>query len=219
MENAEKSTKTCKTGPDGFHEKNGHLKFTDPSPWVGRFAPLMRQDAPVLDLACGGGRHTAHLLGLGYRVVAVDKNTTPIKENLGDRPGLTIIETDLEGGKPPFGPGGALHGQKFAGIIVSNYLWRALFDGILGALADNGVLIYETFALGNEVLSRPRNPDHLLRPGELLDQLSGRLQVIAYETGVMGNEAPAGVKQRVVGVNNLTTSHRSDGQPDPVALP
>jgi len=64
--------------------------------------------------------------------------------------------------------------------VVTNYLHRPLLPAIANALAPEGILIYETFALGNERLGRPRNPDFLLRPGELL-QAFARLTVIAFE--------------------------------------
>jgi hypothetical protein len=66
-------------------------------------------------------------------------------------------------------------------VIVTNYLYRPLLPALVAALKPGGVLIYETFAQGNEALGKPSNPDFLLHPGELLDAVQGRLTVVAYE--------------------------------------
>ena len=219
MPRTDRNPKTPDRLDNGSRGNDRHLKFTTPSRWIARFAPLIGRGGPVLDLACGGGRHASHLLGLGHEVWAVDLRTAPIRDRLGNRPKLNIVEIDLEDGSNPFSPENALGGVAFAGIVVSNYLWRPLFDGLLNALAEEGVLIHETFAIGNEAISKPRDPNHLLQPGELLDRLSGRLQIIAYESGIVSDEAPIGVKQRIVGVKNLETGLREDGLPAPVALP
>jgi len=190
-----------------------HLSITTPSPWVARFSSIMPAGGHVLDLACGGGRHTVHLLEGGYRVTAVDKDTVAVSDRLSGRADLTIVSADLETGVDPFAPDGALTGETFDGIVVVNYLYRPLMAALINALNPGGVLIYETFARGNEVYARPRNPDHLLRSGELLDIVSGYLQVVAYEHGrIEANDLP-GVKQRLVAVRDLDQSDRDDGDP------
>ncbi len=186
-----------------------HLRITEPSPWVRRFAPLITRGGTVLDMACGGGRHARHLLAQGHPVVAVDKDIDPLAD-LADDPGAEIIRHDLEDGGPwPF------PGRTFAGIIVVNYLYRPLFSDLLNSVAPGGVLIYETFARGNEVFSRPRNPDHLLKSGELLDLVHGRMQVIAYEHGIVEKGPIPGVIQRLCAVNDRDASQREDGEPEP----
>ena len=89
--------------------------------------------------------------------------------------GIQWLQSDLENGSWPF------TGQAFAGIVVTNYLHRPLFEPILAALAPGGALIYETFSIGQARYGRPRNPAHLLLPGELLEQVHGRLRVRAFE--------------------------------------
>ena len=162
-----------------------------------RFAPLIPQSGEILDLACGGGRHSRLVLDLGYRVVAADRNI-PRFEDLQDNKFLEIIKTDLESADP-FAPNGPLHGRTFTGIIVTNYLHRPILPELMGALADDGVLIYETFAAGNELYGHPRNPDYLLRPGELLEiarnGVQSGLQVIAYEHGLVYNPRTAVVQR------------------------
>ena len=161
------------------------------SPWVKRFAPLVSKDGDVLDLACGSGRHTRHLLSLGHQVVALDRNIDGIAD-LASNPSIKIVGADLETGRPwPFPD------RKFTGIVVTNYLFRALFPTLIDALADDGILIYETFAVGNERYGHPRNPDFLLQNDELLDLLKGSLSIIAFEHGIVDGDPHPRVLQRV----------------------
>ncbi|MBU0752936.1 MAG: class I SAM-dependent methyltransferase [Gammaproteobacteria bacterium] len=161
-----------------------------PSPWVRRFAPLIPAGGDVLDLACGSGRH-ARLLGeLGYHVEAVDRDPEALAALRGVA-GVTVREADLENGPWPY------HSRAFDGIVVSNYLWRPLLPSLLNTLGEGGVLIYETFMSGNELLGKPSNPKYLLRPGELLELMTRRhFTVIAFEQGEVESPRPA-VIQRV----------------------
>lgn len=165
-----------------------------PLNWVTRFAPLISSGGTALDLACGNGRHSFLLTKLGFSLTAVDRNTTAIsKAKQADN--IELIEADLEDGSP-----WPLADRQFDGIVVTNYLHRPLFPTILASLKENGVLIYETFSLGNEKFGRPTNPDFLLKPGELLKVCSEHLRIVAYEEGLDNNPAPA-VKQRLCAVN------------------
>jgi hypothetical protein len=110
-----------------------------------------------------------------------------------------VLVADLERGPWP------LAGERFDAVVVTNYLWRPLMSTLLASLADGGVLIYETFALGNEAFGRPSNPDFLLRPGELLEGCRG-LHVVAYEDGV--EDAPLRRVQRIVAVNSAAADVR-----------
>jgi len=140
-----------------------------PSAWVVRWAPLITR-GPVLDVACGGGRHARLFLDRGSQVVAVDREPQSI-------PGVRFVQADLESGNPwPF------PGERFEGIVVTNYLHRPLFRQLIGSLLPDGVLIYETFMQGNERYGRPSNPAFLLRPGELFDVFGG-LRILAFEQG------------------------------------
>jgi SAM-dependent methyltransferase len=163
------------------------------SPWVQRFAPLI-PSGDVLDLACGTGRHARHLAALGHAVVAVDQNADALAEAAG--PGIVTSQIDLEadGAVWPFGA------ERFAGIVVTNYLHRPLVADMVGSLAPNGVLIYETFSEGNGQFGKPSNPAYLLAPGELLAWAAQHgLRVIAFEDGLVAAPKPALV-QRVVAV-------------------
>ncbi|HYU13522.1 MAG TPA: methyltransferase domain-containing protein [Stellaceae bacterium] len=162
-----------------------------PSAWVRRFLPLIRRGGKALDLAAGGGRHTRLLLDMGFQVTAVDRDVdVPLALAV---PRCTIRQVDLEAGEPWPLDGG------YDAIVVTNYLHRPLFPAIRDALAAGGVLIYETFAAGNERLGRPSNPDFLLRPGELLDVCAG-LTIVAFEQGEVIDPRPA-VIQRIAAIN------------------
>lgn len=160
--------------------------FAAPSAWVVRFLPLLRPGGRVLDLAAGGGRHVRLLRQRGVAVLAVDRDATALRPLAG--PDCEIREVDLEDGRPwPLGGG-------FDGILVTNYLHRPLLSILAGTLTADGVLIYETFMLGNERFGRPRNPDFLLRPGELLAAFAG-LTVVAFEQGEVGGTRPAMIQR------------------------
>jgi SAM-dependent methyltransferase len=161
------------------------------SAWARRFVPLIRRGGRVLDLAAGSGRHTRLLLESGYAVCAVDRDTSALFPLAGSS--CEVRQIDLETGAPwPLGTG-------YDGIVVTNYLHRPLLTAIAQALAPSGVLIYETFARGNERLGPPRNPDFLLRPGELLDAFA-MLTVVAFEQGEISVPRPA-VIQRLAAVD------------------
>lgn len=153
-----------------------------PSGWVERFAPLIRRGGRVLDLAAGNGRHARFLLERGFAVVAVDRDISALMPLAAC--GCDVRKADLEAGND------WSLGREYDGIVVTNYLYRPLLPAIAQALAPDGLLIYETFGLGNERFGRPRNPDFLLRPGELLGAFGG-LTVIAFEQGEVSVPRPA----------------------------
>lgn len=189
-----------------------HLGITAPSPWVRRFAPLVEQGGRALDVACGGGRHGRYFLDRGHDVTMLDRDVAPVMD-LAGHPRATVIEADLEIGRPL-----PLEGRGFAVIIVVNYLYRPLVPHLIDHLDQGGIMIYETFARGNERFNRPRNPDHLLKSGELLEIVHGRLHVVAYEHGLADDGCPPGVKQRICAVNSSPAPDRNDGEPEPVRL-
>ena len=155
--------------------------MTAPSAWVERWAPLVTHGT-VLDVACGGGRHSGFFLNRGLKVVAVDREPQQI-------PGARFIQADLEDGSP-----WPLAGERFEGIVVTNYLNRPLMKILNESLAPGGVLIYETFMLGNENFGKPSNPAFLLRPGELLEAFR-ELTVKGFEEGVFREPKPAMIQR------------------------
>jgi SAM-dependent methyltransferase len=166
----------------------------EPSAWVVRFAELIPAGEPVLDLACGAGRHARWLAARGHPVTAVDIDVTGVAD-LAGVPGIRVMRQDLEAGEWPFPP------ASYAGIVITNYLHRPHFAALPGTLQPGGVLLMETFGAGNERLGRPRNPAFLLAPGELLAAFGGALQVVAYEHGIEDEPRPA-VRQRLCAVRD-----------------
>jgi SAM-dependent methyltransferase len=146
----------------------------NPSAWLQRWIDLIPSGGRVLDVACGGGRNTRYLAERGYLVTAVDRDLGQSK-CVHATPGVTWLQHDLETGEWPFAAG------IWQGIVVVNYLHRPLMPHLIAGLANGGALIYATFAHGQQRYGRPRNPEHLLMPGELLEMARGRLHVVAYE--------------------------------------
>lgn len=192
-----------------MHAPQRHAGQSAPSPWVTRFAPLVPA-GEVLDLACGSGRHARFFAARGHVVLAVDRDAGALAQLAAHADaGLTTFHHDLEnpgggaaggattgtcGNAPswPFAPG------RFSAIVVTNYLHRPLMASMVASLAPGGILLYETFACGNERFGKPSNPDFLLLPGELL-QLAAipghSLRVVAFEDGYVDLPAPAMVQR------------------------
>lgn len=165
----------------------------NPSPWLQRWAHLLPAGGHVLDVACGRGRHLRWLASRGHRVTGIDRDAAALaaSNDLAASAGATLVEADIENGPWPCA------GQTFDAVVVANYLWRPLWPILVEALAPGGVLVYETFAAGNETVGKPSRPDFLLQPGELLARCAG-LRVVAYEDGFL--DGPARFVQRVVAV-------------------
>ena len=152
-----------------------------PSSWVVRWAPLIAHGT-VLDVACGAGRHCRLFLERGLKVVALDRKPQRI-------PGARFVQADLEDGSP-----WPLAGERFEGVVVTNYLYRPLMEKLKDSLSEGGVLIYETFMAGNERYGRPSNPEFLLRPGELLETFRD-LTVRGFEEGEAREPKPAMIQR------------------------
>jgi SAM-dependent methyltransferase len=155
-------------------------------------------------MACGHGRHMKWFAGRGHPVTGVDRSPEAIAAvtPLGE-----AVLADIENGPWPLTRDG--HARKFDAVVVTNYLWRPLFPVILDSLAPGGVLIYETFASGNETVGKPSRPDFLLQPGELLRAFGG-LRVVAFEDGFISQ--PERFVQRIAAVRpNPAVS--TDGAP------
>lgn len=163
----------------------------EPSSAIRRYARFVPCGGVVLDVAAGRGRHASWFAARGHAVIAVDRDVAA----LAARPhaNVQILQADLEHAPWP------LPGRTFDGIVVTDYLWRPLLPVLVASVAPGGVLMYETFAVGHERFGRPKNPDFLLQPGELLDAVHGRLVVREYQHGEEG-DPPHAVRQRLCAV-------------------
>ena len=159
------------------------------SGWIRRWSHLVPAGASVLDVACGGGRHLRWFAARGAQVTGIDRDAAALAALQGSG---ELVAADIENGPWP------LPGRRFDAVVVTHYLWRPLWPALLDSLAPGGVLLYETFAAGNETVGRPARPDFLLKPGELLDVVRGRLRVVAYEDGFL--DAPERFVQRIAAV-------------------
>lgn len=158
-----------------------------PSPWIVRFGALVPAGGTVLDVACGRGRHLRWFAARGHPVTGLDRDADALAtlQDVGD-----LVLADIENGPWPLA-------RTFDAVVVTNYLWRALLPAIVAAVAPGGVLLYETFAQGNETVGKPSRPDFLLAPGELLQACAG-LRVVAYEDGFLAH--PDRFVQRIAAV-------------------
>lgn len=145
-----------------------------PSGWVRRFAHLVAPGGAVLDVACGGGRHARFFRDRGHPVTAIDRKL----DGMAGVDDIELVEADLEAAPWP------LPGQRFAGIVVTNYLHRPLLAGLAEALAPGGVLLYETFVVGQGEFGRPSSENYLLRPNELLRVFEPTLTIVGFEHGI-----------------------------------
>ena len=150
-----------------------------PSPWVRRFSALLAPGASVLDVACGSGRHMCWFAQRGHPVTGVDRDPQALA---AARAWGEVVEADIEGGPWP------LPGRRFGCVVVTHYLWRPLLPAIVDSVAPGGVLLYETFAAGNETVGKPSRPDFLLQPGELLRACQG-LRGVVWGAGFRGARA------------------------------
>ena len=166
------------------------------SDWVQRWSHLVRPGGTVLDLACGQGRHMNWFAQRGHPVVGVDRSPEAVQaaSKFGE-----IVLADIENNNWPLMTGAQV--RQFDAVVVTNYLWRPLFTVIAQSVAPGGLLLYETFAQGNETVGKPSRPDFLLQPTELL-RAFGHLQIIAFEDGFLEN--PPRFVQRITAINAAT---------------
>lgn len=157
-----------------------------PSAWVQRWATFIRPGGAVLDVAAGAGRHARLLARLRFEVDAVDRDTSLFAD---PPPQVTLLQADIEAGPWPY------EARAFDAIVVTNYLHRPLLPVLVRSLERGGLLVYETFARGNEKFGKPSNPDFLLAPGELLAAVDGVLRVLGYEDLVVAEPRPAAVQR------------------------
>ena len=169
---------------------------SEPSAWIRRWTHLVPAGGAVLDVACGHGRHMRWFAQHGHPVTGIDRDAQALATLAGV--GRTVV-ADIESGPWP------LDDETFGGVVVTNYLWRDLLPRIVASVAPGGVLLYETFAQGNETVGKPSRPDFLLLPGELLQACAG-LRVVAYEDGFLRD--PDRFVQRIAAVREDAATER-----------
>lgn len=148
------------------------------SAWLIRFSPHLRPGARVLEIACGNGRNTRLLAGLGCRVTAVD-----INEPAERIAGVDYRIADLENAPWSF------ENDTFDAVVVVNYLWRPRFEMLTGCVAPGGLFLYETFTRRQTTLGfGPKNPAHFLEDRELLALTPQNWHILAYEDGRTDND-------------------------------
>ena len=172
----------------------------NPSAWIVRWSHLLEPQATVLDLACGSGRHLRWFTQHGHAVTGIDRDIDQARQRV---PSAELVCADIENNAWPLIVDG--HARTFGAVVVTNYLWRLLIPTVLNSVAPGGVLLYETFASGNETVGRPTRADFLLRPGELLSACAS-LQVVAYENGFMQN--PPRFVQRIAAIRPKNDASR-----------
>ena len=173
-----------------------------PSAWVRRWSHLVADGARVLDVACGGGRHLRWFAGRGARVTGVDRDAALLARLRGESDAgqaVELVEADLENASWPFGD------RRFDAVVVARYLWRPLLPAIVASVDVGGVLLYDTFARGQETVGRPARADFLLAPGELLGVAAAAgLRTVAYEDGFL--DAPPRFVQRIAAVREAASA-------------
>lgn len=148
-------------------------RLWQPAPLIARFVadfmPLHHiLPSKGLDLGCGAGRDLVYLAMHGWHMTGIDYIPAALQraQQLAVSQQVSIHTEclDLETGTDPFM--GYATGQ-FDLITVARYLHRPLFPWLQRILKPGGILIYQTFMQGSEQFGSPRNPNFLLKPGEL----------------------------------------------------
>lgn len=176
-----------------------HQELSVPaSDWVQTHASKIKAGGRVLDYACGSGRHAVWLAKQGFQVMAIDRDLASLQQINSQHPDLAIQTEAIDLETDTWSLDHSSHLGQFDAVIVTNYLYRPFLQKLPNLLNSQGVLIYETFAIGNEAFGKPSNPDFLLKPNELLG-FASNMRILAYEDLTVTQPKPACV-QRVCAV-------------------
>ena len=157
------------------------------SPLISKYLKQLKglntnQQSTVLDLACGSGRNGLYLIENGIPVTFADVNAAAIEQvqqhaaKLKNKQQANFWLTDFERENET-----SLADKLFSAIMVFRYLHRPLFTQIKQAIMPNGLIIYETFTTDQAQFGRPKNPDFLLKAGELADIFSDWKIIHSFE--------------------------------------
>lgn len=150
---------------EGGHTATGApARLWRPSPFLERVHPLLPAGR-VLDLACGSGRELVWLAERGWQAEGWDRAPEALERarSLGERAGVDIRTrvVDLEWRNLP-------EPEPVWNVVMAfRFLHRPLFPWIERMLAPGGVIVYETYRVGQERFGRPKQPRFLLEPREL----------------------------------------------------
>jgi tellurite methyltransferase len=124
------------------------------------------KDLPLLDLACGDGHNGLFLASRGFSVILADLSEDSLKqaEASASRLGVTVALRQIDLEKQD---NNLFANDLFSAMLVFRYLHRPLIPNIRNSLRKGGLLMYETFTTEQTQFGRPKNPEHLLKPGEL----------------------------------------------------
>ncbi len=146
--------------------------------------PAYPKGGRALDLAGGAGRHALWLAKRGWEVTLIDisevgieqarRSAGPVASHIhfvvDDLTRFKASQTGLE--------------SRFELVLGFFYLERSIFPEIVRTIRPGGLLIYKTYTASQATLPEgPKNRDHLLQPGELLD-LAGALHMLHYREEV-----------------------------------
>ena len=161
-----------------------HGAIGAPSDWIiGMLDAHATAVTDAIDLACGSGRHALWLATLGWQVTAVDRNSD--LAGALQAAGVRFQCLDLEGPEWP------LQDAQADLVVVSNYLYRPRLAEIGALVRPGGLLIYETFGVGNAAYGKPSNPDFLLAPGELTAVFASTFEPLDSFDGLVSVPKPA----------------------------
>jgi tellurite methyltransferase len=144
---------------DRHYSEAENLDLT-PAPLLVEVADML-PPGRALDLACGAGRNAIHLVGLGWRVTAVDASPAAIRFLRRKAPQVDARIANLETGEFAIEPG------AYDLICDFFYLQRDLFPAI-----RNGVRPGGTFAGAIHLAGGARH-SFVMQPGELRNEFAG----------------------------------------------
>jgi len=131
----------------------------------------------------GRGENAIYLARMGFEVEGVDVSAEAVHNALeaAQRAGVTLKAeiTDLERKY-------VIKEDTYDVIICFRYLQRSLIPQIKDGLRNGGMVVYETFTVDQIQFGKPKNPDYLLKPNELLDMFRD-FRCLFYQEGIVDN--------------------------------
>lgn len=150
----------------------------------------------ALDIAMGEGRNAIYLASRGFDVDGVDSDPVAVSRARAAARKLGVpiraVVGNLQDGSY------ILPVETFDVILCINYLHRPIFQDIRSGLVPGGVVVYQTFTKDQPQFGRPKNPDHLLEPGELKRAFAG-YEILRYREKI-GPARRTGVMRAIAGI-------------------